>query len=803
MNARRSILTIAVSLCALLGGLLYASAAALAAAPEAPIGSEPAAEVENTTAKLEGVVNPLAAATVSWYFEYSEGAACAGGSSTSVEGPTEVQAEPVAAGIGGLKPGTKYTFCLVARNEAEEATVGNAVSFTTTSAPPAIAEESVADVVSGAATLAARIDPEGVRTTYSFEYGTTASYGSLIPATAGPVGSGTSAAGVDVRLQELQPDTAYHFRVVATSALGSVTGPDQTFTTTQAAGAALTLPDGRMWELVSPPNKDGGEITNLLVGYGGDMQASESGEAITYIASVPVGAGGQSDPLESQVLSRRGPGGWSSEGLDTRHNEAGAVEFDGDGEDVFEPHFGELGEYQIFSPDLSLAYLQPEGYALAPPGKSHSEQELEHYIRSDSTGTFTFTTLSAEEWYAGQLALAQGPPSCDASTAPDHEAEVDAVSQDGCYVYFTTEAGLGTLYVAHDEGGTWTTTPLPSLDGNVRWHLTKENPIEEGYIYAPAEELSPDGRYLAFMSNASLTGYDNHDAISGAADEEVYLYDAATNRLVCASCNPTGARPTGVYDPGARFEGRLLVDRADEWEGYWLAGSLPDWTLRGQSRPIHQPRYLSNEGQLFFNSPDVLLPQDVNGQENVYEYEPEGIGSCGRSTAGCVSLISSGTSSEESAFVDASASGDDVFFLTSSRLAPQDYDNSYDMYDAHVCSASVPCPAVAPVSPPPCETSDSCKAQPTPQPTTFGATSSETFAGAGNAAQPPPVSEVAPRSLTRAQRLAAALKACRRGPHAKRRSCEARARKRYGAKASSRPAVEGLSKTAKRNGIGG
>ena len=32
--------------------------------------------------------------------------------------------------------------------------------------------------------------------------------------------------------------------------------------------------------------------------------------------------------------------------------------------------------------------------------------------------------------------------------------------------------------------------------------------------------------YLAFMSDRSLTGYDNTDAVSGQPDEEVYLYDA-------------------------------------------------------------------------------------------------------------------------------------------------------------------------------------------------------------------------------------------------------------------------------------
>ncbi len=88
----------------------------------------------------------------------------------------------------------------------------------------------------------------------------------------------------------------------------------------------------------------------------------------------------------------------------------------------------------------------------------------------------------------------------------------------------------------------------------------------------------------------------------------------------------------------------------------------------------YQPRYLSDSGRLFFDSPEALVPQDTDGVENVYEYEPAGIGSCtgvsgtfDAGVGGCVSLISSGTSSEESAFFDASVSGDDVFFLTTSQ----------------------------------------------------------------------------------------------------------------------------------------
>jgi hypothetical protein len=55
-------------------------------------------------------------------------------------------------------------------------------------------------------------------------------------------------------------------------------------------------------------------------------------------------------------------------------------------------------------------------------------------------------------------------------------------------------------------------------------------------------------------------------------------------------------------------------------------------------------------------------------------------------------LISSGESAQESAFLDASESGGDVFFMTTAKLAPpQDFDHAYDIYDAHECTSASPC----------------------------------------------------------------------------------------------------------------
>lgn len=382
---------------------------------------------------------------------------------------------------------------------------------------------------------------------------------------------------------------------------------------------------------------------------------------------------------------------------------------------------------------------------------------------------------------------------------------VQGASEDGSYVYFAADGVLASgatpgsncddqlasatcnLYVRHAG----VTTYIATLSGSDQgWG--NEIALERlGYV---AARVSPDGRWFAFTSDRSLTGYDNRDAVSGEPDEEVFLYDASTTRLRCVSCNPTGARPLGMLGPkvGTEHPGPL-VDRGKIWEDHWYASLIPGWEPESNTGTgsVYQARYLSNSGRLFFNSSDALVPRDVNGTMDVYEYEPEGVGDCaqksttfGGAANGCVNMISSGSSDEEAAFVDASENGDDAFFLTAAKLRPEDFDSALDLYDARVCSLGSPClPTPAPVVPP-CVTGDGCKPAPTPQPGIFGAAPSATFSGIGNvsAASTPSVTS---RSLTRAQKLAAALRACKRKRGKRKRAvCVREARKRYASKPS-------------------
>jgi hypothetical protein len=391
-------------------------------------------------------------------------------------------------------------------------------------------------------------------------------------------------------------------------------------------------------------------------------------------------------------------------------------------------------------------------------------------------------------------------------------------SEDGSAVYFvatgdltgsqdngqgaSAQAGAPNLYLLRDTGSGWEPTFIATLgpedehDWFAKYGLAGTDSFLD--LTKVTSHVSPDGRWVAFMSDLPLTGYDNHDAVSGVADEEVFLYDAQANKLVCASCNPTGARPQGMFDKGwfyhepgsSAHQARTHIDPASAWEGRWIAGFMPGWRPFRANDAMYDPRVVLDSGRLFFQSPDALVPQDTNGTEDVYEYEPVGVGSCEEASAtfspasgGCVNLISGGKSPQESVFYDASESGDDVFFSTQEKLAWSDVDEAGDVYDArapHVPGEPVGFPE--PEKPPACE-GDAC--QGTPAPLIDQTPASLAFTGPGNLTAPPPALPVKAKPLTRAELLARALKACHaKHNRRKRLACEKQAHERYPSKSS-------------------
>jgi hypothetical protein len=291
---------------------------------------------------------------------------------------------------------------------------------------------------------------------------------------------------------------------------------------------------------------------------------------------------------------------------------------------------------------------------------------------------------------------------------------VVGASEDGSYVYFVATGVLASgatsencesgspstgcnLYVRH-EGVTTFIATLSGADNAAE-------PFRFGATFGDWQpglgqrtaEVTPDGRHIAFMSAQSLTHYPNN------RNQEVYVYDAGTARLACASCNPSGRSPNA---------------------GLFVASVTPGFS------DTYQHRWISDDGtRVFFDSSEALVPQDTNGLLDVYEWEQNGAGSCRRS-GGCIYLLSGGTSKDGSVFADASASGNDVFIVTRAQLVPQDHLETFKLYDARVNAPQL-------LSPPACS-GTGCQGVP-PAPPIFATPSSVTFNGAGNFPPPPAV----------------------------------------------------------------
>jgi hypothetical protein len=348
----------------------------------------------------------------------------------------------------------------------------------------------------------------------------------------------------------------------------------------------------------------------------------------------------------------------------------------------------------------------------------------------------------------------QGCASLEAISAPlpgsGESAEVKglvaATSEDGGKAYFVANGKLNpapnpegetaiqgepNLYFWHQGGGVRFVATL-SEDDSPAWGQVIGDPDgPPGYVRLLNSASSPDGRHFAFMSERGLAGAEDQDAGSGEEVAQVFRYDSGRDELACVSCDPTGAGPKGQVDPPEAVDVQRL------WEGQTVSSTLPESTTSAGEQltryPVYRPRAVLDNGRIFFNAFGGLVPADSNGNWDVYQYEPLGVGSCAASSddatiassgAGCVSLISSGTAERESSFLDSSSSGDDVFFLTAGKLSPIDKDTVTDVYDARVGGIAA---ALHPASG--C-VGDTCR--PTLSPPASPPVAAETFRGPGN-----------------------------------------------------------------------
>ncbi len=575
------------------------------------------------------------------------------------------------------------------------------------------------------------------------------------------ISSGTSfEEPVPQHISALAPLTTYHYRAVATNSAATTVGPERILATEEATNA-FALPDGRGWEMVSPVEKNGGAIKGPGgVFGGGTFQAAAQGGSLTYTTTSSF-SGPQGNPGASQYLSTRGSATWSTANITGPLLSASyGDQPEGVPYQLFSgglsralllnPRRCEEGE----ACPRSYSLRESAGGALAPSPEAPdlhfagAGPDLAHLVLAScaALSADAIEVPGAEgcdpaatnlyEWSGGSLRLVSLLPA-QATGTPGAElaAQSGAVSSDGSRIYWTVDGDLylregtqtkqvdgaqggggafqtasadgaiafftkgGTLYRFAATSGT--SEPIAaevlgvlgaSADGSAVYYATTSGlelwrggtttEIATGPAavdpanYPPATgtaRVSGDGSHLLFLSTAELTGYENFGL------PEAFLYGPPPGggpaALRCVSCNPTGERPKG---------------------GASISAAIANGTAPTATR-TYKPRAMTADGtRVFFDSEDTLARGDTNQVSDVYEWEAAGVGGCPR-PGGCIGLLSDGHSTEPSNFIDASADGADVFFLTESSLVVPTDPGSYDLYDARegggfpASSPPIPC----------------------------------------------------------------------------------------------------------------
>jgi hypothetical protein len=554
---------------------------------------------------------------------------------------------------------------------------------------------------------------------------------------------------------------------------------------------------------------DGKPVANATFGgYDGDQEQQQDGGPLTDFSNVISTDG-------SRIFWTDTESGPDMEHVYVLENDSTEVQVSGEGSSVYP------AEYWTATPDGRYAYYTEGGQLYrydTQPGPGESPRKQLTTVEHTGTGTGNVTSgekqvtslsITAGHFEVGKPIYGAGieegtriveineaehklrlskPPFASATEVAlsSGGAEVQGVigvnqtGEDGAYVYFVAGGALASgatpkmcgtaeqleeegcnLYLQH-EGVTSFIANLSPLDDYIEATVGGNRKVGDWRpnLGDRTAEVTPDGRSLVFESSRSLTGY-NNVAPNGVNAVEAFVYSSEDGSLACVSCTPTGAPP--AYREHEENETRLPVsDNSD----------------------VYMRRWISDDGnRVFFDSEQPLVPADVNGVQDVYEWEKEGYGSCAaivpaRLNHGCVYLLTGGESPILSSLVDADATGNNAFVEhvgpLGQLLAPAGRNELYDLrVGGGFPRTSFAC------------TGTGCQGVP-PAPPLFATPASVTFAGVGDFPVPGPSRGVTPRSLTRAQKLAMALKECRAKPKRKRAACRRLAQKRYGTRATSK-----------------
>jgi hypothetical protein len=621
-----------------------------ASAPPAAI-TGPAVDVTTGHALLRGSLNPNGS-QASYHFDYGTTAnygnhAPAAGDSVAGAGHDERQ---VARGVSGLEPGATYHYRLVATNSLGT-TNGNDQTFTT---DPADAPTRSYEMVSPLDNAGVSVDqfytgikasPDGNAVAYSVNHATypdaeATPYQPKVLSTRGD--NGWNSLSIDA------PATNVHDILYKTVLATSDDSSRSVVMSLRALGGQGVEGNGNLY-VYDVPTKHYtlvatssdpvffAQLASLgaVNRYAGGASDLSMFAFVTDAALTPDAVGTHKLYVWSAIAGLRFVAENALEGVNYRVSQANQVSEDGlrvyveDNSQGFSlPSLYEDGQL------TPISVVQRTGEPHAPePGLFQGASPDGRYMLFTSLGRLTDDSTSAVgDWLlyrydadTGQLEfLGPGPYPTTGRvlSGPPGVANGD--------VYFTSPDALagatGRSYFLYHAG-----------NGGVDF-IAALDTFSDTPAYA-----SPSGRYLAFEETAQLTSYDNGE------QNEIYLYDAQSKELTCPSCRTDGRSPTGFAQMGQQG-----AAQGAEWQGYYA-------------------RSVTDDGQVFFDTPDPLVVGDVNGVRDVYTYQD-----------GRVSLISRGKVGRQATFMDATPSGSDVFFVTEDRLVGQDDNVTADLYDARV-----------------------------------------------------------------------------------------------------------------------
>ena len=176
-------------------------------------------------------------------------------------------------------------------------TASHGLALMTSPAPPTVTTLAAVVVTDTGATLQGTVNANGSPTSVSFEYGLTSAYGAVAAAIPGSVAVSTASAAT-ATLNALLANTTYHFRIVASSAGGTVRGGDMTFTTSAFASlSSLSLGSGSLSPAFASVIRDYAAVMSAGTDRITVTPVTASATATVMVNGTPVASGGTSAPV--------------------------------------------------------------------------------------------------------------------------------------------------------------------------------------------------------------------------------------------------------------------------------------------------------------------------------------------------------------------------------------------------------------------------------------------------------------------------------------------------------------------------